>query len=152
MMLTKHNANQVAAGMPAALNDLVKAFFGHFPEWNSAWLAENQAAGMEVEVHDHDVTVKLPFPGCSPKDFEIEVVGDFLTVKAQRNATSSHDGYETKHFICRERSTASYEESIRLPVMVRGSNTKAKYVDGVLTLTIPRATNDGKRSKVIKVG
>ena len=39
---------------------------------------------MEVEVHDADVTVKLPAPGCTPDNFDIEVVNDFVTVRVKR--------------------------------------------------------------------
>lgn len=149
-MLAKHNANLAAAGMPVSFNDLMKSFFGHYPEWNSAWLAERNQTGLQIEVHDKDVSVKLPFPGCTPKDFEVEVIGDFLTVKAQ-HSTQNNESENGRHYICRERSMESYQESVHLPVTVKGSETKAKYLDGVLTLTIPRETENAKTSRTIKV-
>ena len=137
-MLAKHNANSAAAGMPVSFNDLMKSFFGHYPEWKGQ------------QPHDKDVSVKLPFPGCTPKDFEVEVIGDFLTVKAQHSA-QNEESENGRHYICRERSMESYQESVRLPVTVKGSETKAKYQDGVLTLTIPRETENAKTSRTIKV-
>ena len=102
-------------------------------------------AKLDFEVADDQVVVKLPYPGCRAADFSVEVVGDFLTVKvARREAADEHghpdcqDGKCDCRYICRERSFEEYEESVKLPVMVRGAEAKAKYEDGILTITIPR--------------
>ena len=103
---------------------------------------------MKIKVREKDVRVTLPFPGVSAKDFEVEVVGDMLSIRANRTQDNSDD---TKHYLCRERSTESFQESVRLPVRVNGSETSAKYIDGVLTLLIPRENAEARNSKQIKV-
>ena len=131
-----------------SFHDLVRAFFRNYPEWNGMWTDESRMNGLKVKIHEKDVRVTLPFPGVTAKDFEIEVVGDTLTVRANRKQEVSD---EQKQYLCRERSTESFQESIRLPVRVNGSETRAKYQDGVLTLMIPREGCDAKTSKQIKV-
>lgn len=149
-MLARSNTNQnTGVSAPVTFNDLVKAMFGQLPEMNAGWFHEHSKSALQVEVHDKDVTVKLPFAGCTAKDFQVEIVGDFLTVKATRS-TEKKDEKE-KHYICRERSVESYEESVRLPVMVKGAETKAKYADGVLTLTVPREEESARKPRAIKV-
>jgi len=149
-MLAKSNTNQnTGVTAPVTFNDLMKAMFGQLPEWNAGWFREHSKSSLQVEVHDKDVSVKLPFAGCAAKDFQVEIVGDFLTVKVTRSAEKKDE--KEKHYICRERSVESYEESIRLPVMVKGSETKAKYADGILMLTIPREEKNVKQSRNIKV-
>ena len=136
-----HHAND-------SFHDLVKAFFRQYPDWNTIWTGDSHTNGMKVKIREKDVRVTLPFPGVSAKDFEVEVVGDTLTVRAHRQQENSS---ESKQYLCRERSTESFQESIRLPIRVNGADTKAKYEDGVLTLLIPREDAEAKGSKLIQV-
>ena len=106
---------------------------------------------MEVEVRDADVTVKLPAPGCTPENFDIEVVNDFVTVRVKRECECADSPENEKHYIIRERSFDEFEESVKLPVEVRGHEATAKYTDGVLTLTIPREDTKKNAKAVIKV-
>ena len=131
-----------------SFHDLMKAFFRSYPEWNTMWTDEGPGKGMKIKVREKDVRVTLPFPGVSAKDFEVEVVGDTLSVRANRTQDSSNDN---KQYLCRERSTESFQESVRLPVRVNGSATSAKYTDGVLTLLIPREDPEANGSKQIRV-
>lgn len=131
-----------------SFHDLMKALFRNYPEWNTMWTDEGPGRGMKIKVREKDVRVTLPFPGVSAKDFEVEVVGDMLSIRANRTQDNSDD---TKHYLCRERSTESFQESVRLPVRVNGSETSAKYIDGVLTLLIPRENAEARNSKQIKV-
>ena len=136
-----HHAND-------SFHELMKAFFNHDPEWNAMWPYENRRGGMKVKIREKDVRVTLPFPGVTAKDFEVEVVGDTLTVRAHR---TQEDSNEQKRYLCRERSTESYQESLRLPVRVNGPVTKARYEDGVLTVLIPREDAEARNPKMIKV-
>ncbi len=104
---------------------------------------------LEVKVNDGDVTVKLPCPGCTPENFDIEVVNDFVTVRVKREYTDSAE--REKLYIMRERSFEEFEESVKLPVAVKGHEATAKYNDGVLELTIPREDVKKAASHVVKV-
>lgn len=138
---TRHHNND-------SFHDLVKAFFRNYPEWNTMWTDEGPGKGLKMKVREKDVRVTLPFPGVNAKDFDVEVVGDTLTIHASRSQENSD---ESKQYLCRERSTESFQESVRLPVRVNGAETKAKYEDGVLTLLIPREGIEAKATKQIKV-
>ena len=132
-----------------SFHDLMKAFFNHYPEWNNTlWPDDSRSSGMKVKIREKDVRVTLPFPGVTAKDFEVEVVGDTLTVRANRKQCSED---ETRQYLCKERSTESFQESLRLPVRVNGADTKAKYEDGVLILEIPREGAEARAAKTIRV-
>ena len=79
----------------------------------------------------------------------MEVLGDYLTVKIARNSESVPE--EGRHYIRRERSFESYEETVRIPVKVRGTEAKAKCADGVLTITLPRESTVKPVSHVVAV-
>ena len=131
-----------------SFHELMKAFFNHDPEWNAMWFDENRRGGMKVKIREKDVRVTLPFPGVTAKDFEVEVVGDTLTVRAERKQSGEE---ESRQYLCKERSTESFQESLRLPVRVNGADTKAKYEDGVLILEIPREGAEARSAKTIRV-
>ena len=125
--------------------DLVRSVFNYFPGFRSELVFGNAIdTKLDYEVMDNEVKLKLPCPGCQAKDFDVEVVGDFVTIRVSRREMAQEHGHpdsdcECKcRYICRERSFEEYEESVKLPVMVKGSEAKAKYEDGILTVTIPR--------------
>lgn len=104
---------------------------------------------LELEFDNDAVTAKLPIAGCRPEDIDIEVVGDNLTIRATRQMEEPKD--ENARYLRRERSFEEYEESVKLPVRVKGGETKAAYVDGVLTVTLPREEEEKPRTHVVKV-
>ena len=131
-----------------SFHDLMKAFFKNYPDWNTLWTDDGHGNGLKVKIREKEVRVTLPFPGASAKDFEVEVVGDTLTVRAERKQSGEDD---TRQYLCKERSTESFQESLRLPVRVNGADTKAKYEDGVLILEIPREGAEARAAKTIRV-
>ena len=50
-----------------------------------------------------------------------------------------------------ERSFAEYEESIKLPVPVKGSEARAHYKHGVVEVVIPRDLQEKSNARSIKV-
>ncbi|MBO7148115.1 MAG: Hsp20/alpha crystallin family protein [Lentisphaeria bacterium] len=148
-MLTRNERDVEQIEVPKTFSDMMKNFFSGYPEFHSPWIASAKNGKLDVEVHEKDVTVTFPFPGAQAKDFNVEVVGDFITVKAHRESTCNEE--KEKHYIRRERSRESYEETLHLPVAVQGGDTKAKYADGVLTVIIPRLEKDVKAPRNIEV-
>ena len=133
------------------LEELVRSVFNYFPGFRSDLVFGGHVdSKLEVEVNDKTVEVKFPCPGRCKDDFELEVVGDFLTVKAVKCCKNTEED-EKKHYIVRERVCESYEESVKLPVPVKGAETKAKYVHGVLVISIPRIEEEKPSTHVVKI-
>ena len=133
------------------LEELVRSVFNYFPGFRSDLVFGGHVdSKLEVEVNDKTVEVKFPCPGRCKDDFELEVVGDFLTVKAVKCCKNAEKD-EKKHYIVRERVCESYEESVKLPVPVKGAETKAKYVHGVLVISIPRIEEEKPSTHVVKI-
>ncbi|MBR7130873.1 MAG: Hsp20/alpha crystallin family protein [Lentisphaeria bacterium] len=145
--------------VPAALekvfpgvDELVRTMFGRMIEPGSGLLRGSVFdSRWETEVHDDDVVVKISCPGCKNDEFQLEIVGDFLNFKVHHCEESAGEGKKNKHYVFRERSCAEYEESIKLPVPVKGAEAKAKYAHGVVSVTIPRDMQQPSPAKTIKV-
>jgi HSP20 family protein len=97
----------------------------------AAALATASRPAIESCVEDGKFIVRTDLPGIDPKNDEIKVVGDVLTIKGSRE-----EKRETKKtdFLRREIRYGSFERSISLPEGIKAEDLKATYRDGVLEL------------------
>ncbi len=95
---------------------------------------ERSALELAVEtcVEDGKFIVRTDLPGIDPKDVDIKVVGDLLTIKGSRE-----DKSETKKgdYFRREIRYGSFERAVTLPEGVKADDLKATYRNGVLELS-----------------
>jgi HSP20 family protein len=89
---------------------------------------------VESFIEEGKLTIRAELPGVEPKDIEIGVTGQMLTIKAKREEKFEE---KKRHFIRRELRYGSFERSMELPPGVKAENVKASYHDGVLELTAP---------------
>ena len=133
------------------LEEMVKSMFSCFPGFRSDLVFGGQIdTKLNVAVKDKYVEVKFPCPGRCKEDFEIEVVGDFLTVRVI-DCGKHKECCDNKRYVIRERVCESSEESVKLPVQVKGAETRAKYEHGVLEIAIPRVGEEKNGTHVVKV-
>ncbi|HOI53774.1 MAG TPA: Hsp20/alpha crystallin family protein [Phycisphaerae bacterium] len=99
---------------------------------------------VDVSETDNDVTVRAETPGIDPKDIEVYVEGDVLTIKGEKKEET-----ETKdrNFHRVERQYGSFSRSIQLPANVEADKVEAQAANGVLTIRLPKQ-EDEKRKKV----
>ncbi|MFM1902255.1 MAG: molecular chaperone Hsp20 [Planctomycetota bacterium] len=97
------------------------------------------------------ITVEAELPGLDAGDVEISVTGEELVLKGSRpavehspagdrpdaNGQTQPEAKLTWHR--RERGTGAFERRIPLPVTVDAAGVEARLVNGVLTVTCPKA-------------
>ena len=154
MNLLAKRENEVPAELEKVfpgVDELMRSFFGRFIEPGSGLLRSSVFdSRWETEVKDHEVKVRISCPGCKKCDFELEIVGDILNFKLRRNS-KCEENCGSRLYIFRERSFAEYEESIKLPVHVKGSEASATYKHGVVEVVIPRDLQEKTSARTIKV-
>jgi HSP20 family protein len=113
------------------LDDVFARFFG-----GGATSAFSSAAEPKIEsyVEDDKMIVRADLPGIDPKDVEVSVIGDTLTLRGAREAREEQKG---RNFTHREVTYGSFERSLTLPKGVKAEDIKASYQNGVLELTAP---------------
>jgi HSP20 family protein len=101
-----------------------------------------------VDVYEtkNEVVVEAPLAGVDPKDVEISIENDILTIKGK---TSKESEVEEKNYYRKEVRSGSFQRSIVLPTHVVADKAKAKSVDGMLKISIPKAGES--KAKTIKV-
>ena len=90
--------------------------------------------------------VKAEIPGIEPKEIEVTLEGQMLTVKGEKKQEKEE---KDEQYYRVERSYGSFMRSVRLPATVDGSKVTAAFKNGVLTVTLPKAP--GAKGNVIPV-
>ena len=116
------------------------------------WGIRQRAAvfpAVNVSESDDCVTVEAELPGLDAGDIDIAVMGDELVLKGSRpdaaapaGTGSSAGNGDRKPAVTwhrRERGTGGFERRVQLPVSVDPQRVQARLVDGVLTVTCPKA-------------
>ncbi|MFA6254670.1 MAG: Hsp20/alpha crystallin family protein [Patescibacteria group bacterium] len=98
----------------------------------------NQGFAPAIDVYEtkNDVVVETPLAGIDPKDVEISVENDVLTIKGEAKKESE---VEEKNYYRKEIRSGSFFRSVALPTHVMPNDAKAEYNDGVLKISIPKS-------------
>jgi len=88
---------------------------------------------LDLAESDDEVTVKLELPGVDPKEVEINVTGNVLSVRGEKK--QEHEEKE-KNYRRVERRYGAFHRSIQLPGTVDPDKVDAQYKNGLLTITL----------------
>ena len=113
-------------------------------EGDDGWAGGRTVPSIDIAETDAAVEAKLDLPGVSPKENDIQLNANVLTVSGERKEEKEEKG---KTFHRLERRTGSFSRSISLPCPVAEDEVAAEYHDGVLTVTLPK-TEDAKPRKI----
>ncbi len=103
---------------------------------------------IESYIEGDKLVVRADLPGIDPKNVEITVTGDTLTIKGSREERREE---KERNFVFKEVSYGSFERSITLPDGLKAEDIKASYKDGVLELTAPAPKEMSPRKVPIEI-
>ncbi len=131
-----------------------ETFFGPFRELKRlknddnrlfAQSGGNEGPAFNVWTNNDGAVIESELPGFKADGIDLSVFGKTLTIKAERKAFDVEGA--TAHR--RERAIGNFIRSVELPFRIDADNVEAKYERGVLTITVPRAEADKRRSITI---
>ena len=95
---------------------------------------------MTTDVKDTDkgYEVTMNMPGVKKEDVKAELKDGYLTVSAAKGLDQDEQEKETGRYIRRERYSGSMTRSFYVGNAVTEEDIKAKYEDGILSLSIPK--------------
>ncbi len=114
------------------LNRAFDEAFGS-PSGSPAWLP-----AMDVAERGDAYTVHCELPGVSAEQVEVSFEQNILTIRGTKPAGFVANDGEVRVFAA-ERAYGTFERSVRLPEFVDAGRISAKFEDGVLTVTVPKA-------------
>jgi HSP20 family protein len=104
------------------------------------------APAVDILETEHELVVKADLPDVDPKDLDIRVENNILTIRGERKFEKQvNDG----NYLRIERAYGSFARSFSLANTVNSEAIKANYQNGVLTLHIPK--REEAKPKQIKV-
>ncbi|HEY3588201.1 MAG TPA: Hsp20/alpha crystallin family protein [Myxococcaceae bacterium] len=101
---------------------------------------------MDITETENEFIVKASLPGVRPEDVQITAHGDTLTIRGEIKAEEEQKG---EQYHLRERRFGLLQRTVNLPTLIRADQAQARFEDGVLTLTLPKA--EEAKPKQIKV-
>ena len=112
-----------------------EAFSGTGRSDNERALGGSWAPAVDIFEHEGDLVLKAELPGVDPKDVDVHVENNVLTLRGERKLESEVKR-EQYHRV--ERAYGSFSRSFTLPNVVDTDKIKAEYKDGVLRVTLPK--------------
>ena len=99
-------------------------------------LPEPSQIKIDVKEDDAAYTVHAEVPGVPKEDINVSIDGNVVSLRAE---VRQHDEKKEGEKVLRsERYYGAVARSFQLPVDVDATQAKAKYDNGVLTLTLPK--------------
>ncbi len=104
------------------------------------------APSVDIYETEYELVVKADLPEVDPKDLDIRVENNILTIRGERKFEKK---VNEENYLRVERSYGSFARSFTLANTVNSEAIKADYQNGVLTLSIPK--REEAKPKQIKV-
>ncbi|MEK6782626.1 MAG: Hsp20/alpha crystallin family protein [Bacteroidota bacterium] len=130
MSIIRYNANDF---VPISFSNLIDRFFNE----SHTRTGGSIAFVPKVDILENDSAFEILFavPGLSKEDFKIELNDNYLTVSGERKLSTEK---KEQNFHSIETQYGSFSRSFNLPENVDGTKINAKYVNGILELSIPK--------------
>jgi len=135
---------------------LVPMVFGDFEKefnriMNNQELSIQSASDWQPKIdilnEANQFVVKVDIPGVDPKDIDIAVNRNSLTIKGERETEREE---KKENFVCYERSKGSFYRYITLPETADAEKIIAESKNGVLKITVPKSSKEIARKIEVK--
>jgi HSP20 family protein len=145
MTLVKFNRKP----LDSSFNNLVDELFYDFPVFN-----KNNRWSVPVNIRETEGAYNLDVvaPGFEKENFKVDVDDNILTVSGTKEEVKKEgDGHENVKELRKEYAYSSFKRSFTLHDKIDASGIEAKYVNGVLTLNLPKKVEVKQASKQISI-
>jgi HSP20 family protein len=99
---------------------------------------------LDAYVTPDEIVIVANMPGVKPEDVEITLEGDTLTIKGERPAPM-----ENVDYVLQERPYGLFQRTLNINIPVDSGKAEAKYENGLLILTVPKA--EASKPRTIQV-
>lgn len=135
------------AGRPA-INNWMDEFFNQ----SLGNVINNDTSVLRPDVNvketDDAYVLEVAAPGLEKSDFNIEVEDGGLTLSAERKKETEE---KDEKYLRREFQYSSFSRSFTLPDNVKLEDIEAKYTDGVLHVSVPKAQSTITQPRRIEI-
>ncbi len=120
-------------------NELNKLFTEFLPSTRETVEAVTWAPRVDVYEKDNNLVIEAEIPGAKKEDIEVKIKDNAVVIRGE---LKKEEEKKEENFYRKERFYGTFERVIPLPVEVKAEEAKAEFKDGILKLTIPKATQE----------
>ncbi len=96
----------------------------------------------------NDFVVKAEVPRLDPKDIDISVASELLTIKGEKKQEKEE---KNENHCCCESNYGAFSRSIRLPCEVQSQKIMPSYKNGILKIILPKSEKAKRKEIKIEV-
>lgn len=132
-------------GFRKKMGDVFQEFFGELE--TSPFSKSDFLPKIDVEEQGNKFVVWAEIPGVSKEQIEVEIKNKVLTIKGEKKQ-ENRPNPEAQIFL-KERTFGVFERSFTFSVPIDSEKTKASFVDGVLTIEIPKKEEKTAQNRIL---
>lgn len=102
--------------------------------WPWPEISERFIPALEAYTEDGQFHVRAELPGVDPKEVDVSVVDNRLTIKGERK--TSEEKKEAGYYL-REIAHGRFERTVMLPEGADSEKINARFTNGILEITVP---------------
>jgi HSP20 family protein len=138
--------------MKAPQTDLERVFDRFFeptfwPMGTSRKLETMWEPMLDLSETEKEFMIRLEAPGMARDDFDVDLDRNLLAISGKRELRKEEKGED---YLWQERQEGRFLRTIRLPAGVQENKIEATYLDGILTIKLPKAVETPKTKVTIK--
>lgn len=141
--LTKWGKLPVFSSLHDEMNRVLDNFFNRESSYGTDWRPV-----VDVAETENEIIVKAEIPGIDPKDVDISITGDILTLKGEKKEEKENAG---KCYYRVESFYGSFKRVINLPASADVDKVKAEGKNGLLEITLPKKEESKAKKINVKV-
>ena len=127
------------AGLTGFFNELMPSMMKEHGEMMPAF---------DISEADDHFVVKADLPGIDPKNLEISLTGNVLTIMGEKKEEREE---KNERYYTLERQFGSFTRSFMLPADVKEDGIEASYKGGVLRVNIPKSERAKQKKIPVKM-
>src|SRR6476620_2300273 len=130
----------------AAFNNLLSDVFPQFPSLYKEDL--RQAVPVNIRENEKEYLLDVVAPGLNKEDFKIDLENNLLTIAVEKKEESVNEGEKQ---VRTEYKFQSFKRTFTLDEKINAEGISAQYVNGVLTLNLPKKEDVKPATKQINI-
>ena len=131
---------------PTLFDDFDKIFSSFFPIVSRSGNYGDWSVNSDLVEDKDSLIVNLEAPGLEKRDLSVVLNDGILTISGNKKVAEE---FKDKNIYRSERTYGEFKRCFALPKEVQADKIEASYIDGILTVRLPKAEEE--KSKVVSV-
>lgn len=129
----------------------IESMFDSLPILLSNDVMDNvQIPKTDIKESQDSFIYEIELPGYESNEVKVDVENDMIKISAQHCTSSDKEDTENTYYL-KERSCTSYKRTLKMPTNVDYSGVQGSYVNGLLTLTVPKTEDSNNKGYKVSI-